>query len=234
LQKLGLSARQLGRMADELHGYFQQARPYLQADCNLAAVAAATGYSRNQLSYLLNQVLGQSFYGYVNQARLQHLLDHLPASGNVRMDELAFAAGFNSLSVFYRCFRQHTGLSPAAWLRRFPRGHAATTGRPRCISLGPSITGEPTMAASPTISLWMEQLGDSLSPRQALAGDIEADVAIVGAGYTGLWTAYYLKQQVPDLRVVVLEAEIAGFGASGRNGGWVIGEVLGEDRCWPG
>jgi AraC-like DNA-binding protein len=127
LQKLGLSARQLGRMAAELHDYFQQARPYLQADCTLAAVAAATGYSRNQLSYLLNQVLGQSFYGYVNQARLQHLLEHLPVNGTLRMDELAFAAGFNSLSVFYRCFRQHTGLSPAAWLRRFPRGHAATT-----------------------------------------------------------------------------------------------------------
>ena len=78
------------------------------------------------------------------------------------------------------------------------------------------------MAASPPISLWMEQLGDSLSPRPALAGDIEADVAIVGAGYTGLWTAYYLKQQLPALRVVVLEAEIAGFGASGRNGGQAI------------
>jgi len=86
------------------------------------------------------------------------------------------------------------------------------------------------MAATQHISLWMEQLGDSLTPRPALQGDIEADVAIVGAGFTGLWTAYYLKQQAPDLNIVVLEAEIAGFGASGRNGGWLIGEVLGEDR----
>ena len=46
------------------------------------------------------------------------------------------------------------------------------------------------------------------------------DVAIVGAGYTGLWTAYYLKKADPHLRVAVLEREIAGFGASGRNGGW--------------
>jgi glycine/D-amino acid oxidase-like deaminating enzyme len=42
----------------------------------------------------------------------------------------------------------------------------------------------------------------------------------VGAGYTGLWTAYYLLKAQPDLRVVILEKEIAGFGASGRNGGW--------------
>ncbi|WP_199053588.1 nuclear transport factor 2 family protein [Aquitalea sp. ASV15] len=130
LQKLGLSARQLGRMAEDLHSYFRQQQPYLQADCTLAAVAAATGYSRNQLSYLLNQVLGQSFYRYVNQARLQHVLDKLPTSGNVRVDELAFAAGFNSLSVFYRCFRDHTGLTPAAWLRRFPCGSAQTTSPP--------------------------------------------------------------------------------------------------------
>src|SRR6478735_7030462 len=48
----------------------------------------------------------------------------------------------------------------------------------------------------------------------------EADVVVVGAGYTGLWTAYYLAEADPELRIVVVEAETAGFGASGRNGGW--------------
>ncbi len=43
---------------------------------------------------------------------------------------------------------------------------------------------------------------------------------MVGGGYTGLWTAYYLARADPTLRIVVLEAEVAGFGASGRNGGW--------------
>ena len=51
-------------------------------------------------------------------------------------------------------------------------------------------------------------------------GDLDADVVIVGAGYTGLWTAYYLSVADPGLRIAVLEAQIAGFGASGRNGGW--------------
>ena len=54
-----------------------------------------------------------------------------------------------------------------------------------------------------------------------MPGDITADVAIVGAGYTGLWTAYYLSQIDPTLRIVIVEAEFAGFGASGRNGGWL-------------
>lgn len=57
-------------------------------------------------------------------------------------------------------------------------------------------------------------------PREALPGDVRADVAIVGAGLSGLWTAYYLLRSDPTLRVVVLERETAGFGASGRNGGW--------------
>lgn len=66
------------------------------------------------------------------------------------------------------------------------------------------------------------------SPRPALPGDRDADVCIVGAGYTGLWTAYYLKRADPSLRISVLEARFAGFGASGRNGGWLSGLVPGD------
>ena len=70
------------------------------------------------------------------------------------------------------------------------------------------------------VSHWYETLP---RPRSPLPGDREADVCIVGAGYTGLWTAYYLKQADPGLRITVLEARFAGFGASGRNGGWLSG-----------
>jgi glycine/D-amino acid oxidase-like deaminating enzyme len=69
-------------------------------------------------------------------------------------------------------------------------------------------------------SFWLETTGEDLTPRPSLPGPTEADVAILGAGFTGLWTAYYLLRQDPSLRVVVLESEIAGFGASGRNGAW--------------
>ncbi len=72
----------------------------------------------------------------------------------------------------------------------------------------------------PALSLWHETAGDDWAPRPRLPGDTTADVAVVGAGLTGLWTAYYLAKADPTLRVVVLEAETAGFGASGRNGGW--------------
>ncbi len=73
-----------------------------------------------------------------------------------------------------------------------------------------------------SISYWHDSLpeGDLDALRPALPGDIDADVAIVGGGFTGLWTAYYLALRDPSLRIVVLEKDFAGFGASGRNGGW--------------
>jgi glycine/D-amino acid oxidase-like deaminating enzyme len=71
-----------------------------------------------------------------------------------------------------------------------------------------------------SLSFWHDTVPGTLAAGDPLPGDTEADVAIVGAGFTGLWTAYYLAQRDPGLRIVVCEREIAGFGASGRNGGW--------------
>jgi glycine/D-amino acid oxidase-like deaminating enzyme len=77
------------------------------------------------------------------------------------------------------------------------------------------------------VSFWYRQIGiPSRGP--ALPGDRSADVCIVGGGLTGLWTAYHLAGAQPDLRVVVLEKEFAGYGASGRNGGWLSAELAGS------
>ncbi|WP_419924202.1 NAD(P)/FAD-dependent oxidoreductase [Candidatus Poriferisocius sp.] len=74
-------------------------------------------------------------------------------------------------------------------------------------------------------SFWHDTCGGSLEPRPGLGGDADVDVAIVGGGYTGLWTAYYLLSIDPTIRVMVIERDIVGFGASGRNGGWCVGEL---------
>jgi len=78
------------------------------------------------------------------------------------------------------------------------------------------------------ISYWWRASGGFPPRRPSLPGPLEADVAIVGGGYTGLWTAYYLAGRRPELRIVVLEAAFAGYGASGRNGGWVTAEMSGS------
>jgi len=92
-------------------------------------------------------------------------------------------------------------------------------------------------------SHWWDTLPQDLatSTRYELHSDIDVDVAIIGAGYTGLWTAYYLLKQDPKLNIAILDAQVAGYGASGRNGGWCsayfpteidkLGRVHGRDAA---
>ena len=86
------------------------------------------------------------------------------------------------------------------------------------------------------VSHWLQQEQrldrELFAARPRLSGDIEADVCIVGAGYTGLWTAYELLRRDPGMKVVLLEAEFVGYGASGRNGGAVIAQLNGSREYW--
>ena len=81
-------------------------------------------------------------------------------------------------------------------------------------------------------SLWLDGALAEFVPRPRLDSDRDVDVAIVGAGYTGLWTAYALTLRDPRLRIAVVEAETVGYGASGRNGGFVSAGIAGEARVY--
>ncbi len=79
-------------------------------------------------------------------------------------------------------------------------------------------------------SFWLDSMGNpevNNAPEQLPES---VDVAIIGAGYTGLWTAYYLNKLNPDLDIAVFEATTIGFGASGRNGGWCMGWAMGIEE----
>jgi glycine/D-amino acid oxidase-like deaminating enzyme len=76
---------------------------------------------------------------------------------------------------------------------------------------------------APSQSLWWASLETPVTPRPALRDHLDVDVAIIGGGFTGLWTARELLRRDSTLRVCVLEKEVCGFGASGRNGGWASG-----------
>jgi glycine/D-amino acid oxidase-like deaminating enzyme len=68
---------------------------------------------------------------------------------------------------------------------------------------------------------WLDDLPERSQARPALAATVQADLAVVGGGYTGLWTALLAKRRTPDARVVLLEGKRIGWAASGRNGGFV-------------
>ncbi|WP_437884378.1 NAD(P)/FAD-dependent oxidoreductase [Pseudomonas sp. LRF_L74] len=73
-----------------------------------------------------------------------------------------------------------------------------------------------------TRSHWLQSLPENLQPARSLEGNHSADVAIVGGGFVGLWTALTIKERDPGIDVAVLEQDICGGGASGRNGGFVM------------
>jgi glycine/D-amino acid oxidase-like deaminating enzyme len=81
-------------------------------------------------------------------------------------------------------------------------------------------------------SLWLDGVPGSLAPRPALGGDVACDVAIVGAGLCGLWTAYSLAAADPSLRIALVERAVAGFGPAGRNAGFVSAGIAGEARVY--
>ena len=91
--------------------------------------------------------------------------------------------------------------------------------------------GISTIPTAIRTALWLDQLGD-IPRRPGLAGDDQADIVIVGGGFSGLWTALYLTRLDPSLRIVVVEKHFCGHGASGRNGGWAVGELAGPFNAY--
>lgn len=81
------------------------------------------------------------------------------------------------------------------------------------------------------VSFWMADTTIEWPATRALNRAESFDVAVVGGGYTGLWTAYWLLQHDPTLAVAVFEANDLGFGASGRNGGWLSSKQVGIRRA---
>jgi AraC-like DNA-binding protein len=104
-------------MSQDVRDYLAQSSVTNQPDFNLQKLADNTGYTRNQLSYLFNQVFGKRFLQYINELRIEWVLQQINSHVKCSVDVLALDAGFNSNSVFYKYFRMVTGQSPKAYMR---------------------------------------------------------------------------------------------------------------------
>jgi len=118
MTKLGLEESQLQLIAAEIKDYFEQKTPYLEPELNLTMVSETLGYTRNQMSYVINHVLGQTFYELVNTRRIEYVLKQMAvADSKQTILDMAINAGFNSVSGFYSAFKKHTGVTPAKYRR---------------------------------------------------------------------------------------------------------------------
>jgi AraC-like DNA-binding protein len=120
LSRLGLSTRQVANMSQEVRDFLAKPAVLTQPQLNLQKLANDTGYSRNQLSFLFNQVFGARFLQFINEQRITWVLDQIQQDHDQTVESLGLAAGFNSASVFYKYFRQVTGQSPKAYIKNLP------------------------------------------------------------------------------------------------------------------
>lgn len=118
LTKLGLDDTQMQTIASEITTYFEQEQPYLEPSLNLHSVSEKLGYTRNQVSYVINHVLGRTFYDLVNGQRVDYVMQQMSlGKSSHSILEIAINAGFNSVSGFYSAFKKNTGMTPAQYQR---------------------------------------------------------------------------------------------------------------------
>lgn len=118
MTKLGLTDEMMKQLTDELVDYLDRDKPYLLPELTLSTVSEHLGYTRNQVSFVINQVLDRTFYDLVNTKRIDHVISKMTdGDQNLSILELGFDAGFNSVSGFYNAFKKQTGMTPAQYQR---------------------------------------------------------------------------------------------------------------------
>ncbi len=118
MAKVGLDNDLIQKIAEEINQYFDEQSPYLEPDLNLTTVSQKLGYTRNQISYVINHVLERTFYDLINGRRIEYVMQQMAISEtNPSILEMAINAGFNSVSGFYSAFKKHSGMTPAQYQR---------------------------------------------------------------------------------------------------------------------
>ena len=204
--KSGLSEAAVDRYRTRLLELMNDEKVYLQSDLNLPKLAGMVNCSVNHLSQVINAEFSMSFFEYLNQHRVADARHMLANDPKCHALDVALKVGFNSNSTFYSAFKKICHVTPAEYRRQAPQfvrpqGHTGS---------------------------YYAATANDLTEYAPLRGDERADVCVIGAGFSGVSTALHLVER--GYRVLVLEANRVGWGASGRNGGELIGGIAGEKR----
>ena len=128
LSKLGLTEGDLQKIAAAIVEYFKAEKPYLDPKLNLAAISSALGFTRNQISYVINHEIGSSFYDFVNRHRVDHSISQMAEAGRqFSVVKVAVESGFNTISGFYNAFKKQTGMTPSVYRKAAAKKAAETT-----------------------------------------------------------------------------------------------------------
>ena len=118
-EKSTLPQELVARYKKDLEAHMKLEKPYLNEDINLGVLAKAAGISKHHLSYILNQELGQSFYDFINQYRINEAKSLIQEqTGDVVLIDIGYQAGFGNKVSFYRAFKKFEGLSPSEYLNQ--------------------------------------------------------------------------------------------------------------------
>ena len=118
MSKLGLTDFIVRQLSNELMVYLEKEQPYLEPEISLGVVSGHLGYTRNQVSFVINHTLERTFYDLINERRIAHATKKIALlDQRLSILEIGFDAGFNSVSGFYSAFKRQTGMSPAQYRR---------------------------------------------------------------------------------------------------------------------
>lgn len=118
MSKLGLTDEMMQVLSGELSDYLDREKAYLQPELTLATVSKNLGYTRNQISFVINHLLDRTFYDMINTRRIDHAIKKMSAQEpDLSILEIGFDSGFNSVSGFYNAFKKHTNMTPAQYKR---------------------------------------------------------------------------------------------------------------------
>jgi AraC-like DNA-binding protein len=118
INKYGLNDEMIRQVATEINQYFDDKESILNPDLNLTTLSDKLGYTRNQVSFVINHLLGRTFYDMLNERRVEYVMYQMTINEPKKaILELAVNSGFNSVSGFYNAFKKYTGLTPAQYQR---------------------------------------------------------------------------------------------------------------------